>query len=364
MAPNPGPMTLEGTNTYLYGSDPCAVIDPGPDDAGHLEAVCARRRGAGRDRPRPAHPLPRRPRRRARGAARSAEVRPCPCRRRGARRPARARHPRPRRRPRLPADRRRGLLQRRPRARRGLDLRPARRRLARRLHGLAAPLQAEPIELICPGHGPWITDPAAKLAEYVEHREMRERRLLAALERGERSRAALLAEAWDDVPAELRAAAAMVMEAHLEKLEAERAPADRRRSVTAPDAASGWPASRLWSGDACGVRCTGRDWRSALAGHRARRRRASPPPGTGWRGGRCRRQKGTIELDGPRRPGQRSARPLGRAAHRGRQRPTTSGSPRASATARTGSGRWTSTAASSRAGSPRWPGRRGCRSTG
>ena len=49
-------------------------------------------------------------------------------------------------------------------------------------------LQAEPIELICPGHGPWIEDPAAKLAEYVEHREMRERRLLAALERGERSR--------------------------------------------------------------------------------------------------------------------------------------------------------------------------------
>jgi glyoxylase-like metal-dependent hydrolase (beta-lactamase superfamily II) len=82
-------------------------------------------------------------------------------------------------------------------------------------------LQAEPIELICPGHGPWITDPAAKLAEYVEHREMRERRLLGALERGERSKEALLAEAWADVPAELRTAAAMVMEAHLQKLEAE-----------------------------------------------------------------------------------------------------------------------------------------------
>jgi glyoxylase-like metal-dependent hydrolase (beta-lactamase superfamily II) len=82
-------------------------------------------------------------------------------------------------------------------------------------------LQAEPIELICPGHGPWVTDPAAKLAEYVEHREMRERRLLAALERGERSRKALLAEAWNDVPKQLRPAAAMVMEAHLQKLEAE-----------------------------------------------------------------------------------------------------------------------------------------------
>jgi glyoxylase-like metal-dependent hydrolase (beta-lactamase superfamily II) len=82
-------------------------------------------------------------------------------------------------------------------------------------------LQGEAIELICPGHGPWVTDPAAKLAEYVEHREMRERRLLAALERGERSKQALLAEAWDDVPAELRGAAALVMEAHLQKLAVE-----------------------------------------------------------------------------------------------------------------------------------------------
>jgi glyoxylase-like metal-dependent hydrolase (beta-lactamase superfamily II) len=88
-------------------------------------------------------------------------------------------------------------------------------------------LQAEPIELICPGHGPWVTDPAAKLAEYVEHREMRERRLLAAFERGERSKEALLNEAWADVPTELRPAAALVMEAHLQKLGAEgRLPTD------------------------------------------------------------------------------------------------------------------------------------------
>ena len=83
------------------------------------------------------------------------------------------------------------------------------------------------LELICPGHGPWITDPAAKVTEYIEHRLDREAKLVAALDAGERSRAALLDAAWDDVPAELRPAAAQVMRAHLEKLEVEgRLPGD------------------------------------------------------------------------------------------------------------------------------------------
>src|SRR4029077_18060367 len=38
-APNPSPMTLEGTNTYVVDRDPAVVIDPGPHDAGHIEAV-------------------------------------------------------------------------------------------------------------------------------------------------------------------------------------------------------------------------------------------------------------------------------------------------------------------------------------
>jgi glyoxylase-like metal-dependent hydrolase (beta-lactamase superfamily II) len=77
------------------------------------------------------------------------------------------------------------------------------------------------VELLAPGHGPWITDPAAKIAEYREHRLDRERRLLAALETGERSRAALLATVWDDVPEQLRPAAAIAMQAHVEKLAAD-----------------------------------------------------------------------------------------------------------------------------------------------
>ncbi len=73
-------------------------------------------------------------------------------------------------------------------------------------------------ELLAPGHGPWITDPAAKIAEYRDHRLDRERRLEGALAGGERSRASLLAGVWDDVPDVLRPAAAIAMQAHLEKL--------------------------------------------------------------------------------------------------------------------------------------------------
>lgn len=38
-APNPGPMTLEGTNTWLVGRGRVLVVDPGPADSGHLRAV-------------------------------------------------------------------------------------------------------------------------------------------------------------------------------------------------------------------------------------------------------------------------------------------------------------------------------------
>lgn len=44
LAPNPGPMTLEGTNTYALGapgSATCVIVDPGPDDAGHVAKLVA-----------------------------------------------------------------------------------------------------------------------------------------------------------------------------------------------------------------------------------------------------------------------------------------------------------------------------------
>lgn len=218
VAPNPGPMTLEGTNAYLYGADPCVVIDPGSEDEGHLEAIraAAGERGgiglvllthshgdhtAGADRLGAEVVLPAGGETHAglRALATPGHAADHVCF--------------------LSAD---GVCF-------SGDLvlglgstivPPGDNSLTAFMSSLRL-LQAERIELIAPGHGPWVEDPAAKLAEYVEHREMRERRLLAALERGERSRAALLAEAWDDVPVELLPMAAMAMEAHLEKLEGE-----------------------------------------------------------------------------------------------------------------------------------------------
>ncbi len=39
VAPNPSPMTYRGTNTYLLGTRGLAVIDPGPADPSHLDAI-------------------------------------------------------------------------------------------------------------------------------------------------------------------------------------------------------------------------------------------------------------------------------------------------------------------------------------
>ena len=226
-ANNPGPMTLEGTNTYLVGRDPTVVIDPGPDDPLHLEAVrtaAGARGGIGTvllththgDHSdgvealgiEPAHP----------GDGETVA---------GLTAIATPGHA---------ADHfcfledgacftgdlilGEGSTIVGPRSMGG-SLRDYMDSL-RRLQGLD-------LNVLYPGHGPPVDDPQAKIAEYIAHRQEREDRLVAALERGERSRDALLNEVWDDVPEQLRGAAAVAMQAHLEKLEEEgRLPSEMR----------------------------------------------------------------------------------------------------------------------------------------
>lgn len=43
---NPGPFTFFGTNTYLLGTSRLAVVDPGPADAAHVEAILKAASGA------------------------------------------------------------------------------------------------------------------------------------------------------------------------------------------------------------------------------------------------------------------------------------------------------------------------------
>jgi glyoxylase-like metal-dependent hydrolase (beta-lactamase superfamily II) len=92
--------------------------------------------------------------------------------------------------------------------------------LAGYLAGLRG-LRGRELDVLCPGHGPPIWEPGAKLEEYIAHRLERERLLLTALAAGSRSTDELLDAAWPDVPAALRPVAAVSLRAHLDKLEDE-----------------------------------------------------------------------------------------------------------------------------------------------
>mgnify|MGYP006177214307 CR=1 FL=1 len=39
LAPNPSPMTLDGTRSFVIGRERCVVVDPGPADETHIEAL-------------------------------------------------------------------------------------------------------------------------------------------------------------------------------------------------------------------------------------------------------------------------------------------------------------------------------------
>jgi glyoxylase-like metal-dependent hydrolase (beta-lactamase superfamily II) len=100
-------------------------------------------------------------------------------------------------------------------------------------------LRALELEVICPGHGPFVWDPRAKIEEYIAHRLEREQKVLDALAAGAATRDEILDRAWDDVDFEavpmLRFAAAATLDAHLVKLRDEgRLPAEGPLPDTLP----------------------------------------------------------------------------------------------------------------------------------
>jgi glyoxylase-like metal-dependent hydrolase (beta-lactamase superfamily II) len=86
-------------------------------------------------------------------------------------------------------------------------------------------------ERICPGHGPAIDDPQAKLREYIDHRLERERAIVAAVREGARTVDQVVERVYADTPRPLWPAAGMSVLSHLLKLERE------RRAARAVDAA-------------------------------------------------------------------------------------------------------------------------------
>jgi len=71
---------------------------------------------------------------------------------------------------------------------------------------------------ILPGHGPVIEDPLEVIAEYVEHRRMREAQVASCLLDGLTNPDAIVARLYPALPIALRPAARATVEAHVQKL--------------------------------------------------------------------------------------------------------------------------------------------------
>jgi glyoxylase-like metal-dependent hydrolase (beta-lactamase superfamily II) len=226
-ATNPSPLTLTGTNTWIVGRDPAWIVDPGPALPEHLAAVAdevTARGGAGGIAITHDHED------HVEGVVELA-------RRLGGPPVGAARHPAdvalgdgdafgPLRVVGLPghADDHlvfvAGPVALVGDAVLGEGSVFVQSRLREYLDGLAR-LRALDLELLCPGHGEPIADPARRIDELVAHRRSREAALLAALERGLRGEDELLDAAWPDASAALRPIAALSLAAHLEKLREE-----------------------------------------------------------------------------------------------------------------------------------------------
>lgn len=73
--------------------------------------------------------------------------------------------------------------------------------------------------MLLPGHGPPVPDAEAKIRAYLTHRAMREEQILAALRSGPATAEAIVARLYADTPVALLPMAARNVRAHLEHLE-------------------------------------------------------------------------------------------------------------------------------------------------
>lgn len=256
VAPNPGMMTGPGTNTYLVGIDEVAVIDPGPDDAGHLEAIV----GCGGDRIRwvlctHTH-IDHWPGAATLAARTGAEVLAYDARDglevdgtladgdevEGSEFRLRVVHT-----PGHASNHLCFLLEQERLLFSGdhvmngstVVIRPPDGDMAVYLQQLER-LKTLRLRAIAPGHGAVIDDPVAKVDEYVAHRRLRENIVVSALEQqGPATTAELLTTVYADVPDERHEVARHSLWAHLRKLAGE----GRARADDVDDPESVWSAA-------------------------------------------------------------------------------------------------------------------------
>jgi glyoxylase-like metal-dependent hydrolase (beta-lactamase superfamily II) len=242
LAPNPSPLTLEGTNTWLIaepGSSSVLVVDPGPDEEGHLRRVHAE--AVAGDRRVAAIVLTHGHRDHSAGAARLAGLT-------GA--PVRAADPAHRLGPEgladgdvvtaagcelrvvatpghsadsvsllLPAD---GVLLTGDTVLgRGTAVIATDGNLGdylRTLGQLRDLAEAMAVRLLLPGHGPMLADPAGTLDYYISHRAERLDQVRSALAAGARTPAEIVAMIYTDVDRSLWPAAEWSVRAQLDYL--------------------------------------------------------------------------------------------------------------------------------------------------
>lgn len=230
LAPNPGPFTLSGTNSWLVAREPTWLIDPGPHEEDHLERLFAaidERGGLGGVALTHDHG--------DHAQAAQAVLAEYPAPLAGGRGPVDVR---------LDNEVRFGPFEAVATPGHAVDhfalvahgacftgdavlgegsvfISPYPGAMSGYMLGLMRLRLRDDFNVLCPGHGPPVWEARARVEEYLAHRIDREHELLVALGEGRRTVDELLEAVWPDVPDALHELATATLAAHLDKLEDE-----------------------------------------------------------------------------------------------------------------------------------------------